>query len=356
MKLQERITNDPYELTEKFMVEGAYVRQYNNSSNITLFDFSDLGKLIIGPDVNIRTQLQRIYDKISDEFKAVVNVRYENNKILQQRMLSDSGLYAFILMIDNDDIQSIKDRFYNAISSFARQNGYRPEEMLRISKDRENILNIDWEPEKVLARFRDYLKKIIKEYSVKDIIFKDVYTFPALGDDPVTSEESRYYIENIEKVNIENRVTYFVGRDIFLHGLVNEFGLDILDANNLINQYFDILVAGSKLYIDPRQIKLLVEDISLGHITYLIQYKGQNTLKLLARIIQSMFEERELASILAKSVSLYKNVTCNYESVIYSKFHERVYNLTSKGNGFVKSINIVKEGLLKEYGYYPIKK
>lgn len=349
MSLQEKITNIPYTFEREFYVEGVTINAYKNGSVITLFDYNDLGRLIIDLEGNIRNQLQRIYDKISDEFKCIAQVERGNNATRKRNLLSESGLYQFILSIDNPRIDYTKERLINTITKWTKEHGKDPS--ISLTPDRDNIQDLFMEDDDTNQREKIpvYIREMINKHQGENLIVEEVFTFPVFKRHVIMNERDLNYINHIENVIIGNKLIYYVKTGFVVEGLCKLFGLSFDDAleiiiNNSVQEYR----IGSKEYMKHDDIYSFVIDITKGNILELTHYKGQQSSFLYKELYMAIFNNKDIVKYLLRSELWYDSIDRNYNTEIYDLYLDRYIKSIKrwKDSSFVN--DKIKEKLIEE--------
>lgn len=349
MSLQEKITNTPYTFEREFYVEGVTINAYKNGSIITLFDFDDLGRLLLNSEVNNKLQLQRIYDKISDEFKCTANIENSNGRIRDFRLLSESGLYQFILSIDNPRIDYIKERLIETITKWTKEHGKDP--TILLTSNRDNTQDLFMEDDDTIQREKIpvYIREMINKHQGGNLIVEDVFTFPVLKRHVIMNERDLNYINHIENVIIGNKLIYYVRTGFVVQGLCKLFGLSFDDGLEIIisNSILEYRIGG-KEYMKHDDIYSLIVDITKGNIPELTQYSGQQSSFLYKELYMAMFNNKDIVKYLLRSELWYDNINKNYSTKVYDLYLERYIKSIKrwKDSSFVN--DKIKEKLIEE--------
>lgn len=360
MKLQERVTGDIYRRLCSYYLEGVSIIEYENGSGLNLFSFKELGNLIYEESNNKKRKIQRIYDTIPEEHKASVDTLDQNNNVYNQRLLSEEGLYQFILLMDNPKLTNARKRLSKSISNYRKEYRYTIQDML--SKGMENAIALVIEnKEDPRQKFIERLQKYVSEYTHKEILIDHVYTFPYINiyqtnelDETITFKEviveevDEYYIRNIENVDIYNRAEYYIGLEKIFEAFFNLGGLVYKSAKPIIDEELTLYKNDTSLYVKPNNLLELCSKINRGEIKSLSQLKGKGRDCIFSKFILSMYEEKELAAMLIRSVITFGHVNRNYQYTIHDRFYELLTIAMKKKTNILEAMGKAKDKLLEE--------
>lgn len=155
-------------------------------------------------------------------YKVVVN---RAEKIYEKWLVDERGLYAVIELSKDPELETLRIQLYNAIKYHYN---YINKEIVDVLK--QNCYLSFFDPD---VSLKDMLSTIIMPNCIKESLMRisnlgkifiyTIYSFPTIDNHLMFNENNNYYITNIDKVEIHNKLNFGIKLDVALDGIALAF-------------------------------------------------------------------------------------------------------------------------------------
>lgn len=256
----------------------------------------------------------------NDRCKVIVNSR---NKFVERLLLTEEGMYGLIINSQHPEARFIKEELLH---------------MIRLNREYQNksfrdlLLNHSYtglfeSENKIIDTIylEDKLRAKLKEFINDGTIFiRDAYQFPVIKGNVMVNEKIFYYIENLDKVKVHNKLDCYISAIKFFNGLAS-----VLDKSDTsIRQKIDDDIYDHTIPMEGIDNKpyINIKDIS-KYLERLFTNSDQMLNQILNNIFTSMYDqyikspENELVvNSLVNSIKGYEYIEESYPINLYLEY------------------------------------
>lgn len=306
------------------------VYTYSDGDN-DLYDPEDLYKLIkCTKGTNVQRFREEIINSIPSEFKFLVNV-YNRGTTSKMYLYTEEALYHIIINSNNKESEYIRAKLLKCISEFRATTNKEISNFLEYNAFNVMLKYIEFGDidEFKLLDYKIFDKNIkfqlMNLLRSNEIRILDVYQFPVIDTIPMNEEKIGYYLNQIEKVKLANKIELFIRADRVLEALafaINNTKVELFDKIK-----FDIMDGILNVGKIDEDHYIFLQDLE----DYLLRYKESRDL--LENVLYFLFNkpgDNSLLQFMRESLFDYEGQNEDYNYDIYIEYYMYIKNGKTK--------------------------
>lgn len=286
------------------LYEGIKISIYG-LNHITLFDVSELIRLIKEKEQGNQHDRQRIIKGVSHEHIYRVNVEFESGGKEEKVLVSEGGVYELIMLIDNEVTNRIRKSFALILEQYRINSGYTVERFIEACYRNKTRRLCDEMDSRITLQ--DEYKQLFMFIPADELYLAKDIEFITVGDNIIFDDSTQYLYENLDKAELNLKVYFGINVVSLMKVLPSHLSEDLLVllkemiSKNQV-ELFKMKATGDTEFV-------IGQDLFDFMLNRLFSNNYEDTKNKFFEIMKDLYKSESVAKILTDSVTKFSVIT-----------------------------------------------
>lgn len=274
-------------------------------NHITLFDVSELIKLIKEREENNRHDRQKVMRAVSHEHIYRVNVEFESGGKEEKVLVSEGGVYELIMLIDNEITNRIRKSFALILEQYRINSGYTVERFIEACYRNKTRRLCDEMDSRITLQ--DEYKQLFMFIPADELYLTKDIEFITVRDNIIFDDSTQYLYENLDKAELNLKVYFGINVVSLMKVLPSHLSEDLLVllkemiSKNQV-ELFKMKATGDTEFV-------IGQDLFDFMLNRLFSNNYEDTKNIFFEIMKDLYKSESVAKILTDSVTKFSVIT-----------------------------------------------